>query len=203
MLIFLALAGGAKDLSAQAAALQVQVYDYADLSPATLHEFIVHTQGILAGAGVLVKVDACQRMSTTSCESRGGSTRQVVLRILAGAAPAGKDKRWEHLGQSFAGHDGGVYATIFLQPAKEQAAEASISWTTLLAHAAAHEVGHLLLGAEAHTPHGLMKGHWQADDFQAMAQNRLHFTAEQIRDLTSRYGTAPQVESGAGNVAKR
>jgi hypothetical protein len=29
-------------------------------------------------------------------------------------------------------------------------------------------------------PQGLMKAHWEIDDFQAMAQNRFHFSPEQI-----------------------
>ena len=35
------------------------------------------------------------------------------------------------------------------------------------------------------------------NDFQAMAQNNLHFNPEQARELTSRYGTAHQADATA------
>ena len=99
---------------------------------------------------------------------------------------------------SVAGHDGGTYATVFLKPAEEKASDANLPRTIVLAYAAAHEVGHLLLGDQAHTPQGLMKATWDTNDFQAMAQNDFHFSPEQTRELTSRYGTAHQAEAGAG-----
>ncbi len=42
-----------------------------------------------------------------------------------------------------------------------------------------------------------MKATWNMNDFQAMAQNDLHFSREQARELTSRYGTPRQAEDGA------
>jgi hypothetical protein len=47
LFLFLGLAGNATSVSAQTAALQVQVYDYTGLRPAALHEFITRTQEIL------------------------------------------------------------------------------------------------------------------------------------------------------------
>jgi hypothetical protein len=66
----------------------------------------------------------------------------------------------------------------------------------VLAYAAAHEIGHLLLG-DAHTPQGLMKATWVANDFLAMSQNDFHFSPEQARTLTSRYGAPRQADAGA------
>jgi len=39
--------------------------------------------------------------------------------------------------------------------------------------------------------------HWEIDDFQAMAQNRFHFSPEQIQELKRRYGTGRSAEIGA------
>jgi hypothetical protein len=115
LLFFLALASDAKRVSAQAAALQVQVYDYAGLSAAALHQFTTRAQEILAGAGISVEVDACARGVSTPCESRRGSSRQVVIRVVARAPKNNKNVRWQHLGQSIAGRDGGTYASVFLK----------------------------------------------------------------------------------------
>jgi hypothetical protein len=197
LLPFLTLASGAKSVSAQAAALQVQVYDYTGLSRAAFHEFVTRTQQILTGAGVSVEVDACARGVSTPCESRRGSSRQVVIRVVAGAPRNDKKVRWQHLGRSIASHDGGTYASVFLKLAEDEGAEANLPRIVVLSYAAAHEVGHLLLGDEAHTPQGLMKADWTNEDFQAMAQNRFHFSPEQARELKRRYGAGGSAETGA------
>jgi len=46
-------------------------------------------------------------------------------------------------------------------------------------YAAAHEIGHLILGADAHVPSGLMKKSWDRQDMEAMFQNRVHFSRDQ------------------------
>ena len=66
----------------------------------------------------------------------------------------------------------------------------------ILSYAAAHEVGHLLLGDEAHTPQGLMKADWESDEFRAIAQNRFRFSPEQTRELKRRYGAGRPVGVG-------
>src|SRR5271156_6869050 len=195
LLPLLMLAGYAKTVSAQTSALQVQVYDYTGLSPAAFHEFVARTQEILASAGVSAEVDACAR-GAAPCESHSGSFRQIVLRVIADTPKGMKNIRLEKLGQSVADRDGGTYATVFLRPAEEKASDANLPRIVVLAYAAAHEVGHLLLG-EAHSPQGLMKATWRANDFLAMSQNDLHFSPEQARKLTSHYGAPRQAEVGA------
>jgi hypothetical protein len=195
LLLLLTLAGNANTVSAQTSALQVQVYDYTGLSPAVFHELTARTQEILASSGISLELDACAK-GAALCESHTGSSRQVVLRVIADSGKSMKNARWEKLGMSVADHDGGTYATVFLKPAEEKASDANLPRIVVLAYAAAHEIGHLLLG-DAHCPQGLMKAAWNVNDFQAMAQNNLHFSHEQARELTSRYGTAHQAEAGA------
>jgi hypothetical protein len=50
------------------------------------------------------------------------------------------------LGLSFADHEGGTYASVFLAPVRTEAAEQDFPWVTILAYAATHEIGHLLVG---------------------------------------------------------
>jgi hypothetical protein len=194
LLLLLTLAGYAKTASAQTSALQVQVYDYTGLSPAAFHEFVARTQEILAGSGLSLEVDACA--SGRACESHSGSSRQIVIRVIADTRKGTKNVRLETLGQSVADHDGGTYATVFLRAAEEKASDANLPRIVVLAYAAAHEIGHLLLG-EAHSPQGLMKATWGAKDFLAMSQSDFHFSREQERKLTGYYGAPRQAEVGA------
>jgi hypothetical protein len=196
LLLLLVLAGNANTVSAQTSALQVQVYDYTGLSPTALHEFITRTQEILESSGVSLEVDVCPR-GAAPCESHTGSSRQVVIRVVADTGKNMKSVRAEKLGMSVAGHDGGTYATVFLKSAEEKASDANLPRSIVLAYAAAHEIGHLVLGDQAHTPRGLMKATWDINDFQAMAQNDFRFSPEQARELTSRYGIARHADAGA------
>ncbi len=199
LLLLQTLAGNSNTVSAQTSALQVQVYDYAGLPPAALHELVTRTQEILASSGVSLEVDACAR-GTAPCESHSGSSRQIVIRVVTDTVKNMTNVRWEKLGMSVAGHDGGTYATVFLKPAEEKASDANLPRITVLAYATAHEIGHLLLGDQAHTSRGLMKATWGADDFQAMAQNGFHFSPEQVRDLAGRYGSGYRADTAAGTA---
>jgi hypothetical protein len=198
--LFLALAG---KVSAQTTALQVEVYDYASLKPATLHEFVATTQEILVGTGLSIHVKLCGRSVAVPCETQTGSARRLVIRVVAGAARKMTNVRRPPLGQSFADSEGGTYASVFFAPVQDQAAEANVPWVTVLAYAAAHEIGHLLLGNQAHSPRGLMKANWDRNDYQAMNQNHFHFSAEQGRILANRYGRACTAEVSSDSPVAR
>jgi hypothetical protein len=197
LLLFLSLVASATSVSAQTVALQVRVYDYSGLSAAALRVFISNTQRILTEAGISVEVDACPKVVATPCDSRQGSSRQVAIRVVAAAPRSGRNARWQHLGRSIADHDGGTYATVFLDLVQDEAANTDLPRMLVLAYAAAHEVGHLLLGDDAHTAEGLMQAHWKNEDFQAMAQNRFQFSPQQAEELKRRYGTGRSIDMSA------
>ena len=106
-----------------------------------------------------------------------------MLRIVPGRSRQMNNVMRSPLGRSFADQTGGSYASVFLESVQLQAANNDVPWLTVLAYAAGHEIGHLLLGDQAHTPRGLMKAHWDKDDFRDMKQKRLHFTLDQLRQL--------------------
>ena len=51
-----------------------------------------------------------------------------VVRIVAGDAKTKKNANRPPLGQSFADHNGGTNATVFVRPVKDQAAATSVPW---------------------------------------------------------------------------
>lgn len=55
----------------------------------------------------------------------------------------------------------------------------------VLAFAIAHEMGHMLLPDQLHSPVGIMRGSWGLDDFAFIATGQLEFTAEQARLMKS------------------
>jgi hypothetical protein len=177
-------------VSAQTAAVEVHVYDQAGLQLSTFQKFITLTHRILSETGLSIQVKACGRGFPAMCESQTGETRYLVVRVVAGGPKKMKNVRRPPLGQSFADGDGGKYASVFLERVQDEATAANVPPVIVLAYAAAHEIGHLLLGNQAHTPRGVMKATWDRIDYEAMNQNHLHFSEEQIRQLRSRYGGA-------------
>lgn len=195
--VFVALAGTASaQITPVAVQVYVQVYDQAGLQPAALHEFVRRTESILVGEGLSIQVKVCNRSIELSCETPTGSVRRLVIRVVAEEAKTMRNVRGLRLGQSLADHKGGTYATVFLSPVRDQAAEQNFPWVTILAYAAAHEIGHLLLGNQAHTPQGLMKAKWDREDYEGMNQGRCHFSSEQVLQLAKRYGASGRADQG-------
>jgi hypothetical protein len=188
--LILALLVLASELSAQTAAVEVQVYDQAGLRPSTFHNFVTQTQNILSETGLSIQVKGCGRSVSVVCETQGYGTRYLFIRVVAGHSKKMKNVRRPPLGQSFTDDNGGKYASLFLEHVQDEAASNNVSWVTVLAYAAIHEIGHLLLGNDAHTPRGMMKATWDRTDFEAMNQHYLHFSKEQMRQLQSRFGSA-------------
>ena len=48
----------------------------------------------------------------------------------------------------------------------------------MLAYVLVHEITHILQGITRHSATGIMKAHWNADDYFAMRKNALTFTAD-------------------------
>ena len=58
-----------------------------------------------------------------------------------------------------------------------------VSMGQVLGHVIAHEVGHLLLNQQVHSPLGIMRGEWSFVDFRDMTIGLLLFTPEQAKFL--------------------
>jgi len=74
----------------------------------------------------------------------------------------------------------GCYADVFYHRIVELGER---GWGTpgaeILGHAMAHEVGHLLLGPNSHSPTGIMRATWDVSELQAMSHRCLLFTPGQ------------------------
>ena len=162
-------------------AVSVAVYNYAAVPEATLVHLEAETQSIFAKAGVEVGWRNCVILGKHSLLAA-----RIALRIL----PSPMVKRLE------ASEKEGGFATtcprdelvchadIFYDRAQDlvrTGADADLS--QILGVLAAHEMGHLLLGADSHSPVGIMRSKWGPTDFQAAANGQLIFTAQQAGQL--------------------
>jgi hypothetical protein len=92
------------------------------------------------------------------------------------------------LGEAFIDMGGrsGVLATVFVDRVESIAARAEIDAVLLLGRAMAHELGHLLLGTNAHSPSGLMRAHWTPADLRHHASADWTLTREDAAAISRR-----------------
>jgi hypothetical protein len=80
-------------------------------------------------------------------------------------------------------------AGVFYDHVEKLARGNAASAAMIVGHAMAHELGHLLLGTNSHSPVGLMRAQWSRRDLQLASAGDLGFTAHQgasLRDETDR-----------------
>jgi hypothetical protein len=73
----------------------------------------------------------------------------------------------------------GYIAQIFFRQVQEFALTYDVDLGTVLAHVIAHEIGHLLLPANAHSPTGVMQPYWDRALVRDAVQGVLTFTEAQ------------------------
>jgi hypothetical protein len=88
-------------------------------------------------------------------------------------------------GAAFLDADGhGQYADVFFDAIRQlQNGETQVSQVQLLGYVMAHEIGHLLLGSNAHSHLGIMKPRWSTAELQSISMGRLSFAADQCREI--------------------
>jgi hypothetical protein len=72
---------------------------------------------------------------------------------------------------------------VYYPAALEMASRWRVGVAEILGAAIAHEVGHLLLGADAHAPFGLMQAAWSGRQFELIGLSELDFSRDQAKML--------------------
>jgi hypothetical protein len=80
----------------------------------------------------------------------------------------------------------GVLATVFVDRVELIAGLSETDATLLLGHAIAHELGHLLLGTNAHSVSGLMRAQWSSADIRRRARADWMLTTEDAAAIWKR-----------------
>jgi hypothetical protein len=114
--------------------------------------------------------------ASSPCGKPLGGIR-FLLRITHDHVPAQESVWHTSLGMAHITPEGGTYAILLMDLIETLAREQQIvSKGQILGHAAAHEIGHLLMGSNSHSPHGLMRAGWGTKELQDMAERRLLFS---------------------------
>jgi len=169
-------------------AITLRVVNEGGIPPAPLALARKETTAIFDHAGIdLLWLDCpCGRAeggATNPCNRNLGPA-EYWMRIVTRKPPAtspgmlGFTVSDATLGSSSAG----VYYPAALVLAEHSPARAG----ELLAAAIAHELGHLLLGEQAHSLSGIMRPHWSRQEFERISISELHFAADQAGLLRER-----------------
>ena len=94
----------------------------------------------------------------------------------------------------------GDMAYVFYHRVEELARRRSLSAADSLGHAMAHEIGHLLLGTDSHSPSGLMHARWDRSDMLRAATGWLIFSDDESERLRADVH-ARQQEAGVPQAA--
>ena len=141
----------------------ILVYDEAHVPPHVLRQAKDGAARILALAGVQVQWLHC---TPEPGECTKGLDRTLLVMHIAAT-------RWgleeaEATGIALLAPEGGIHFYVFYNAVK-RLATVEVRPEVILAHAIAHEIGHLLLCLGEHTPVGMMQGHWSAQELHKAA----------------------------------
>ena len=140
--------------------LSVRVYDFGGADGTRLAHALQDARAIFDDAGIASEWHDCTRRATPLSGFCGEprQKRDLIVRILR--RDEGRGDLPRALGVSVVESGRGVLATVFLDLVEPVAGRTGAGLHTLLGRAIAHEVGHLVLGTNAHSATGLMHEIW-------------------------------------------
>jgi len=162
----------------------VLVQSYAKIDPRVLRRAEESAARVLATGGVQAHWLECSESPQVrqQCQNPSRVPYFVVQLLPAGvtrrAAPTGS------LGFAVPSERGhvGSFAGVFYDRV-EKLSSRGFSEPTILGHAIAHEMGHLLLGVEGHSDRGIMKAEWRPKELEQAVNGLLGFDPAQRRRI--------------------
>ncbi len=114
----------------------------------------------------------------SGCQPNPGPT-YLHLRIVPEFDSTGTPFRNIDLGFALPTKEGGIHASVFYHRVQRIADVGLASQPQILGHALAHEIGHLLLGSNSHSPTGLMRADWRQGDLKKAMLQLLRFSRDE------------------------
>ena len=186
--------------------IAVRVLNYARVSRPTMVSAEAQAAKVLRKAGIETVWLGCpfetpQTDVPLRCQQAVGPA-EIVLRIL----PRFKSSKGllpdDTLGFSSVPEAGGhgIYASVFFDQAEQFAEGGVASISVILGHAAAHEIGHLLLRSSQHSTVGIMRARWNQEDLRSASRGNLLFTGQQSKFICAEVRTRSAVAAVAQAV---
>jgi len=169
-------------------AMTLRVYDYVRKNPSALLAAEGEATRILAQAGVNARWTDCptspaELTSYRNCQPPW-QVNDYVMEVIPESMVASLGRSQDAFGTT-PECSVGPYCTaiVFYDRARTTANGQTAAAPVLLGRAMAHEIGHLLLGANSHFPSGIMRASWSARELRVNAGPAMLFTEEQSRRM--------------------
>jgi hypothetical protein len=161
---------GTRTFEVARARVQARVYDTAVMSAADQTVALRAAAGVLAAAGIDITWVVCgsgeSGASPAPCAAPLADDELAVRLVRLAGTPSARGEL--SLGYSLVdmptAH--GTLATVYVDRVEWLASQARCDGAKVLGFAVAHEVGHLLLGTNAHGATGLMRAVWLRSELQ-------------------------------------
>ena len=187
----------------QAPMPNILVMNYSPASSGTLKAAEDEAGRILGEAGVRISWFNCPGPSPTRppsiCDNEQ-APGEIRLRILSGSIQT------KFRDGAFGFAIAPVFATVYYEPTAQMAKAHSLEFAVprILGAMIAHEIGHLLLGPNSHSPSGIMQARWEAEQVQQLLKGALVFDKRQaarIQEEVQRRMEAQVSDRSAGTLS--
>jgi hypothetical protein len=171
----------------QELAIALHVYDYAQVEAKELARAQDEASRVLQGIGIEAAwlncpVPGVKPQNAQECGSTAGA---LVLRILPQAMAERLGRAEGSLGFAQLTDHGtpGFVASVFYHRVETLAVDLACPRAVILGHALAHEIGHLLLGTNSHSPNGIMRANWTEKELLSASAGRFGFFPQQAATM--------------------
>jgi len=185
----------------------IRLYDSFGMPSPDLRAAILTAETALHSGAVHAAWVVCPPPGATPAGNSSGCTglphdRDLLVRIVrAPETLASPDTLGFAAVDTVAGR--GTLATVFADRISRLADRGGIDTATLVGYAIAHEIGHLLLGTDAHAPRGLMRAGWTLDEMTRHAPRDWRFSREDAAHLVNGSTRAAPVDVAVARAAAR
>jgi hypothetical protein len=168
----------------------VHLYDYTRMQPAALVEAKHIAEAPLRRANIQVRWSDCPGISSAtttraSCGANTGDPTHLVVVALPESMSRKLNFRPQEFGAAVSGHEVAfpTQAYVFVDRITDFANGESMPWIPILGAIITHEIGHLLLGNESHSPGGIMCRSWRPEQIKMARMQVLTFTPRQAEQM--------------------
>lgn len=186
--------------------ITLRVYDYVHLDRKILSTAEAEAAGILGRAGVSVRWVDCPTSHAVVADFPDCQTppqlNDYFLSILSNEMTATQGNSEDAMGAADDSDHGSRRAAIFFNRIDSLAGGDQAPANVLMGRVIAHEIGHLLLGPNAHSRTGIMKAAWSARELGMLAAHEMFFTPEQSSRIEARLAALvlqPQTQIATSN----
>jgi len=173
----------------------IRVYDSAGVAAADRSTALKAAARILSRADLdvdwVVCTSAREGHAQSACDAPPAPYELVVR--LTYSSPTAQDGNRRAFGYSLidATTGAGTLSTVYVDRVDWLASTGKVARADVLGRAIAHELGHLMLGSNAHTDRGLMRETWTADELTRNRPEDWQFSAPQRASLRARWAGSP------------